>query len=339
MVVIDSEKHHLDYKQSAKDNNIAQLKKDYQGRINEETGRLSTGASTILSRASGEVYIDKRKEIQDTSKMTESELADWNQGKKVYRPTGDMKKVQITDTSKMTPAELTAYHAGKKVYRETNDPIQQKVHQMDLVDDATELVRDKTNKKEMAYANYANSLKSMAQEARRESRAIKPIPVSKEAQVTYAAEVQSLNSKLTLAKKNSPRERQAQAIANAITKEKFTSNPNMDYEHRKREEGRAITAARAMVGAKKENIEITDREWEAIQANAISTTKLTEILNNTNKDAFKQRATPRKSNSNKLSNAQLATIKAMLNSGLYTNSDIASKFGISTSYVSTIANS
>lgn len=339
MVVIDAEKHHLDYKQSAKDNDISSLKKTWQGRVNEETGRTSVGAATILSRAKSEVYVNKRKEVTDTSKMTESELADWNAGKKVYRDTGDTKKTLITDTSKMTPSELEAHSAGKKVYRETGALVQQKVHQMDTVDDATELVHDKTNQKEMAYANYANNLKSLAQEARKEARSIKREKVSTEAQKTYASEVQSLNAKLVNAQKNAPKERQAQIIANSIVEEKFASNPDMDYEHRQREKSRALTQARAQVGAGKELVDITDKEWEAIQANAISSTKLEQILNNTDQEKFKQRATPRKTNNDGLSDAQLSTIKSMVSSGLYTNADIASKFGISTSYVSQIANS
>jgi hypothetical protein len=238
----------------------------------------------------------------------------------------------------MTSDEKKLHDAGKKVYRDTGELVLQKVHQMDTVDDATKLVRDKGNDKEMAYANYANNLKSLANEARRESRSIKPTPVSKEGQITYAEEVRSLNDKLTQAKKNSPKERQAQAIAGAMVREKLNSNPDMDYEHRKREESRCLTAARAMVGAKKDNIEITDKEWEAIQANAISTNKLIGILNNTDQEKFKQRATPKASDTNKLSNAQLARIKSMVRSGLYTNAEIAKQFGISSSYVSTIAN-
>lgn len=340
MVVIDAEKHHLDYKQSAKDNDILALKKEWQGRVNEETGRLSTGAATILSRASGEAYVDKRKEVTDTSKMTESELSDWNAGRKVYRPTGDKKRVLITDTSKMTESELETHNAGKKVYRQTDVNVKQKVAQMDVVTDAMKLVHDPTNQKEVAYANYANSLKDLANEARRESRAIKSIPVSQEARTTYAKEVESLNSKLDIAEKNKPRERVAQAIANNIVREKLASNPNMDYEHRKREAARALNEARAQVGAKKDLVVITDKEWEAIQANAISTDRLTRILNNTDQELFKQRATPRKTSSSGdgLSDAQLARLKAMYNSGLYTNADIAAMFGISTSYVSTLAN-
>lgn len=58
MVVIDAEKHKLDYKASEKDNNIAQLRKDYQAKY-DENGNLvrSGGASTILSRAKGETSV------------------------------------------------------------------------------------------------------------------------------------------------------------------------------------------------------------------------------------------------------------------------------------------
>lgn len=339
MVVIDSEKHHLDYKQSERDNKISQLKKDYQGYTDKETGKMKYGASTILSRASNEIRINKRKEVTRTSDMTPEELERWNAGKKVYRDSGETKFTLVTDTSGMTDAELKVHNSGKKVWRDTGEPKQQKIYQMEYVDDAMDLVRDKNNVKEVAYANYANSLKAMANEARKEARSIKPTPVSKEAQVTYAKEVETLNSKLVNAQKNAPRERQALAIANRIVEEKFASNPNMDKEHRQREKARALTEARAIVGASKEPVNITDREWEAIQANALSTQKLKEILDNTDQELFKQRATPRKSSDSGLTDAQLAMIKSMLKTGLYTNADIASRFGVSASYVSSLINS
>lgn len=331
MVVIDAEKHHLDYKQSAEDNDINALKYKYQGKT--KTGQPA-GASTILSKASSEVFINKRKEITDTKKMTAEELKAWNAGKKVYRDTGETSVKIITDPSKMTASELEKYNAGKKVYRDTGKLKQVKVARMDTVDDARDLVRNKYNEKEMAYANYANNLKDLAKQARSESRSIKPTPVSQEAKKTYAAEVESLNTKLRVALMNSPKERQATAIANAAMSEKLKSNPDMDYEHRRRQQVIEITKARAIVGAKKEPVNITDREWEAIQANAISTSKLTQILNNTDQEKFKQRATPR--NTNSLSNAQIAKAKAMLNSGMYTNKEIADSLGVSTSVIYSI---
>lgn len=317
MVVIDAEKHHLDYKQSAKDNDIAALKVRYQG---TKSNGQPAGASTILSRASASVYIDKRKEITDTSKMTDAELKAWNAGKKVYRPTGDTKTTvkQMKDGTLKTKTEV----------------VKTKVPQMDLVDDARDLVRNKSNVKEIAYANYANQLKSIANRARQASRSIKPTPVSQEAKKTYAEEVESLNRKLRVAQMNAPKERKAQILANAEVSEKFKSNPNMDHEHRQREKARALTKARAAIGAKKEKIEITDREWEAIQANAISTNKLTQILNNTDQDKFKKRATPREST--KLSTAQIGLAKSMAASGMYTNKEIAERLGISASAVTKI---
>lgn len=314
MVVIDAEKHHLDYKQSAVDNDIIALKKRYQG---VKGNGQAAGASTILSRASASVYIDKRKEITDTSKMTPDELKAWNAGKKVYRPTGETRT-----TTKVLKDGTT---------RTKTTTTKTQVPQMDIVDDARELVRDPTNQKEMAYANYANELKALANKARREARSIKPTPVSQEGKRTYAEEVASLNRKLRLAQMNTPRERQAQIIANAMVSEKFKSNPDMDYEHKQRERARALTQARAIVGAHKEKIEITDREWEAIQANAISTNKLTQILNNTDQDKFKQRATPR--NSTSLTDAQIALARSMRASGMYSNKEIADRLGVSASAV------
>lgn len=335
MVVIDAEKHHLDYKQSAEDNDIKALKDRYQKRVDPETGRETTGASTIFSRAGAITRIDKRKEVTDTGKMTPEELERWNKGQKVWRNTEEKIVEQIKDPRKMTSEELVQYNAGKKVYRTTNKNKQQEVSRMDTVDDARDLVRDKSNSKEMAYANYANELKGMANEARREARSIKPTPVSQTAKETYANEVEDLNRKLRVAQSNAPRERQAQIIANSIVSEKFASNPDMDYEHRQRERSRALTQARAEVGAKKEPVVITDREWEAIQANAISTTKLTQILNNTDQEAFKMRATPRASSSG-LSSSQVSLIETMASSGMYTHKEIADRLGVSASTISSV---
>lgn len=329
MVVIDSEKHHLDYKRSEKDHGITDLKVKYQGVT--EKGRPK-GASTILSKASSEARVPERKEITDTRKMTPQQLERWNAGKKVYIETGATMTKVITDTRKMTPEELKVHESGKKVYRKTNELKTMKVTKMDIVDDAMELVRDKGNAKEVAYANYANSLKSLADQARKEARNIKPTPVNVESKKTYAEEVKSLDEKLRVAQMNSPKERRAQMIANNIATAKIKANPDMDFEHRQREKARALTEARAMVGAKKELIEITDREWDAIQANAISANKLSQILVNTDQDKLKKRATPKPTT--KLSNAQVRTMKAMAASGNYTQKEIADRLGISPSAVS-----
>lgn len=330
MVVIDAKKHHLDYKQSAKDNNIDSLKDSYQKNL--ETGK-SGGASTILSRAKSTTRVDDRKEVNDKNKMTPEEVERWNKGEIIYHPTGKTSLKLITDPDKMTSSELERYKSGRKIYRDTGTPKQIEVTKMSTVQDARELVRDPSNAKEMAYADFANELKSLANNARATARKIKPEKVSKSAQKTYEKEVERLNAALNIASRNNPRERQAQTIANALYSERYKSNPDWDHEHRQREQARCLTEARAMVGAKKERIVISDTEWEAIQANAISTNKLKKIIDNCDLDALKKRATPR-TNDVSLTNNQIALIKSMSSSGRYTQKEIADRIGVSASTVS-----
>lgn len=332
MVVIDAEKHHLDYKQSAKDNNIRALKKEYQ-EIVDEQGKSHTGASTILSRAGAQARTDTRKEVTNTKIMTPEELERWNKGYKVWRSKGETLKEKITDPKKMTSEELELFNSGKSVYRDSGKPKTIKVTQMDLVDDAMDLVRNKDNPKEVAYANYANSLKALALEARRESRSIQTVPASPSAKKIYSKEVEDLKKKLEVAESNSPKERQARALANSMASEKFRDNPHMEYEQKQREQARCLTVARAIVGAKKDPVKITDKEWEAIQANAVSSNLLSRILDNTDQEAFKQRATPKNYGST-LTASQINFIKAMKATGMYTQADIADALGISTSTVS-----
>lgn len=330
MVVIDSEKHHLDYKQSYKDNDIEELKYKYQGTT--KTGKPA-GASTIISRAGAETYINERTEITATYKMTPSELEDWKAGKKVYRETGNTKMKMIKDPEQMTPEELERYNAGKKVFRKTNEPKQIKIQTMYTVDDAYDLVRDPNNKVEMEYAKYANSMKSMAQNARKEARAIETPHVSKAAKEVYAVEADSLKKKAESVELNKPRERKAQLLANAMYDEKLSANPEMDTEHRQRLRAQCMQKARTMTGSKKPDIIFTDREWEAIQSNAISSTTMEKLFMACNQDKLKKLATPKSSNA--LTPAQIAYIKALKNNpnANYTNKEIADAVGVSVSSV------
>ena len=335
MLVVDSEKHHLDWKQSKKDNRISELAAKYQLSENGHVG----GASTIFSRASSEKYVPQRKEVNDLYKMSDEEKKAWKAGKKVYHLTG--KEVSddklIKDPSIMTEAELERYNAGKKVYRPTGKTkvVKEKVPEMKLYDDAMELVRDKNNPKEVAYANYANKLKRLGEAARKEAREMEFKKADPSAKVTYAKEIESLDRKLRIAESNSPKERLAMAIANNKIREKMNdSTIEWDNEHKQREKARAMDEARALVGAKKEPVTITDKEWEAIQSNAVAPTKLRRIIKNTDQDAFKQRALPK--NSRELSAAQKARIKAYAESGNLTNQQIAEAMGISASTVSRV---
>ena len=308
MVVIDAEKHKLDYKQSEIDNGIASLKKKYQGHY-DENGRYKEGAGTIISRA---------KSQQSVLKRQGSPIIDPETGKQTWKVADDLtyeKRIVDKKTGEVTTKTITRTQKSTKMYE---------------TDDAYTLVSKAKNPTELAYADYANAMKAMGNAARKAMVTTKDTPYNPEARAVYKKEVDSLEAKLNVALKNAPRERQAQTIANAVVQAKKKDNPDMTNKELKKAGQQALDAARRQVGAKKEQVVITDREWEAIQAGAISTNKLKKILDNADMDKVKQLATPK--SSNKVNTQTINRIKALKANG-YTNAEIANKLGISTSTV------
>lgn len=298
MVVIDAEKHNLDYKKSAIDNDISSLKTKYQG-------GPTKGASTLISKAGASVRVPEIKEAYNPDPET---------GKRITSETG---RTYIDKKTGKEKAALT------------------KTTWMDITEDAYDL--SSGTPRENAYADYANKLKAMANEARKETLSTPRLSYSPSAKKIYEKEVSDLNAKLNDALKNAPKERQAQIKANYYVKLAIQDNPELKDDHDKLSKVKAqkLGIARGEVGAKKPKIEITDREWEAIQAGAISDTQLSKILNNTDADALKKRATPRASN--ELSPAKIALIKTMSKS-TYSLSEIADRLGVSSSTVSKYIN-
>jgi len=297
MVVIDANKHNLDYQRSAKDNGIAALKKKYQGHYDDE-GSYHEGASTLISRAKSQVSVPKR---QGSPIVNDDGSLSWKTSDNLYY------------TNKKT---------GKTEMRK------QKSTQMAETKDAYTL--SSGTKQENAYAEYANRMKSLANQARKEAKNTGNLKYSASAKATYQAEVDSLNAQLNIALKNAPRERQAQAIANSVMAAKKEAYPDLTKKEIKKMSQQALTEARIKVGAKRNPIEINDREWEAIQAGAITDSKLQQILNHTDVDKLRQRATPRTTTA--LSKAKISRIKSMAASD-YTNAEIAKALGISSSTV------
>lgn len=309
MVIIDAEKHGLDYKRSAVENGITDLKKKYQG-VNPETGQPK-GASTIISQAKSKQVVLQRK---DPGTSVNLKNTDPETGKRIYQETG----------------EHYINKKGKEVWATTEST------KMMETDDAFTLTSGGSKENpgtqmEALYATYANRMKGLANEARKEALSTGHIQYEPSAAKTYAPEVAQLNAKLNIAKKNAPRERQAQLLANQIYSAKIRDNENMDDDTKKRLRGQALDTARTRLGAHKEQIVITDREWEAIQSGAISTSKLTEIISNCDLDKLKERAMPRSTTS--LTNGQISRIKAMNASG-FSLQEIAEAVGVSTSTVS-----
>ena len=310
MVVIDAAKHKLDYKQSEIDNDIAGLKKKWQ------TG----GASTILSRAKGQMEVDKRRgspKINTPGKPWYN--PDRPEGALVYTTADTYEAVKVNKRT----GEITTY---------TKQP-KQKSTKMLETDDAYSLVSESRHQIELIYADYANSMKALANTARKELVATGNLAYSRNANKVYSNEVASLSSKLNEALINAPKERAALRSANVVLKGKTEANPDMSNEDYRKEAQRAITSSRVDVGSlsrRDRSITITDKEWEAIQAGAVTENVLSKILSNADVDELRQRATPRKDNA--ISENVQARIKAYKLSN-YTNDEIARKLGISTSTV------
>lgn len=307
MVVIDAEKHKLNYKQSEKDNNIAALKKKYQGHI-EDDGSYHEGASTIVSRAKSDATVQKRKGSMHVNQI----------GKPWYDPTKpEGAKIWTLDESTYLDKK------GNPVHRT------QKSTKMAEADDAASL--SSGSLKEQAYVEYANSLKSMANDARKEAVYTPRLVYSPEANKKYKPEVQHLEDQYSLAVQNAPKEREAQRIARTIVDAKKEANPDMTKAEVKKEGQRALTKARVMVGAQRTPITINDREWEAIQSGAISDSKLEKILKYTDSEVVREKASPRTKPSP--SPAKTSKMRSMYNSG-YTIAEIAEALGYSTTTVS-----
>ena len=315
MVVIDAEKHKLNYKQSELDNHISSLHKKYQGKA---TG----GAATILSRAKGEKSVDKRK---GSPKVNQK-------GKEYYDPTKP-EGALIWSPDPDATYEVTKVNKRTGEVTTTTKTRQQRSTKMYEADDAYSLVSDMRHPKEILYADYANDMKALANRARMEMVTAGKIQYDQKAAAVYKDEVASLKNKLNVALLNATRERTATRMANAEVSANKKAGVYADKGEEKKAAQRAVTKYRAEVGAvtrKDRNIEITDREWEAIQAGAISENKLKQILDNSDPDILRQRAMPRANNT--ISQVKVNKIKNMSASN-YTTAQIAEACGVSVATV------
>jgi hypothetical protein len=255
MVIIDSEKHGLDYKRSYRDNGITELMSRYQ-----QSSR--GGASTLLSKAGAKEFVPE-------TKVRPARL-----GGGIDRTTGAVVTVP-TDRRNTKTGEL----------RTT------KVKRLSIADDAHTL--SSGTPMEALYANHSNRLKALANKVRLEQINTPTPKVSYSARKVYAKEVASLNNKLSIAKQNAPLERHANALANEAYKANLEANPHLDKERKKRAKYQALEEMRRRVGAKKHEIKFTDEEWDAIQAGAIGDSKLSEMLTHADMKRVHELATPK----------------------------------------------
>ncbi len=310
MVVIDASKHKLDYKQSERDNRIDELKRKYQPKYDDDGNVVGGGgAHTLLSKRKQTVDIPERRGTgridPETGAVTYKES-----GRSYVDPkTGEVKKAMT------------------------------KVNLLNQVEDVRTL--SSGTAQENAYADYANMMKALANQARKEYMSTPKLQKNSSAAKAYEYEVKSLDAKLNVAEKNNPRERRARVIADSVVKAKIEAYPELKDRANKKELNKikrlALDDARAQVGAsgKATRINITDKEWEAIQAGAISDTKLSSILRYSDPDRIKELSMPRSTTT--LSVAQANKMKSMKATG-YTIAEIAESIGVSTSTVSKYIN-
>ena len=299
MVVIDAVKHKLDYRASEKENDIDALKREYQKQPAEDGSEKYGGAATLISRAKSETRVAK------------------TQGQyKIDPKTGE----------KITKLSDRLYYDDNGVTKMRT----QTITQMAKHKDARELISDYNSPMENVYADYANFLKASANEARKLAISTPSSEWSRAAANAYRKEVDSISSKLALAKKNAPRERQAQLIAASRANAIKRDNPHITKEELKKAKQRALSSARDRLGARRSPIRFTDREWAAILSNALNHTRLTEIVRYADPDELRDRTTSRQNRG--LTPAKQARIKAMRASG-YATADIAEAVGASTSTV------
>lgn len=344
MVVIDAKKHKLDYKRSYEENRIRALQETYQKHTDGTSG---FGAATLISRSKSEKRVNAREDRYGIDPKT---------GEKIFKDTnetytyinakdsnGDRKKLTLIYDKKnggyFTVDPITrerVYRTEKEIARAKTELRTQKSTKMYEAKDAYTLTSGGSKehpgtRMEGVYAEHANRMKALGNEARLLYLETPNLKYDKDAKKIYAEQVKSLDKKLRIALSNAPLERQAQLLANKTMAKKLEENPHMDSEHKKKYKGQAINAAREAVGAKKTLIFIEDDEWEAIQHGAISDSKLRQILANTDIDILKQRAMPR--TSNKISSAVSNKIRMMSIAG-YSTAEIAEATGVSRSTVS-----
>lgn len=332
MVVIDAYKHKLDYKKSEQDNRIAALKKKYQSSPEDEAmGKKPGGASTLLSRAKGDIRVEKRHGTPRIN-LKGKEWYDPNldEGALIYNKVKNIKGKPYYDP---TQPEGAFINRKPEYYVDKNGKTQVRVEKTTKMREARDARSLSSGRpQEELYADYANSLKAMANRARKELITSPKLKYDPNAKKQYLEEVKSLNTKLGLSLMNAPRERQAQLLCKSIVDAKLQSNPLLKDEpdQLKRIRQHELAKARTKFGAHRNPIEISDREWEAIEKGAITENVLSQILNHADIDSIRSKATPR--NRIGLSPAKLNKLKNMQASG-YTNQEIAEALGVSSSII------
>jgi DNA-binding CsgD family transcriptional regulator len=355
MVVIDAEKHNLDWRKAEKEFDIAGLRKLYQS---------EGGAGTLISRSKNQATTLEKASFtpsmidKDTGtinwRYTNRFIKEFVPETKTYRAPDDKFFSELTQE-----LENKGIHVkGTSKYRIYTDRDDEETAQI-ISDFATKFKKEngytykmatqrstkmaETNnayslssgtKMEAIYAEYANSMKSMANEARKIRVNLDATKYDPDAASKYKNEVASINTKINKAMQHKPLERKVQAMADVKLYELKMDHPEYDKQTLKKHRAKMVTEIRQRMGTQKERPVLTTDEWNAVQAGAMHSTKINQLFSLMDVDTVREYATP-KNYQSKLTKGEIAYAKSLMNSKIYTQAQIAEFLNVS---VSTLRN-
>ena len=179
-------------------------------------------------------------------------------------------------------------------------------------------------------------MKSLANEARKAHLTAKYETPKKNptAAKAYEQEVSHLKYQLNEAKKNAPIERRAQALAQSVVElERQNSGGQMSKGEYSKRLDRELKRSREILGAKRYQMDISPKEWEAIQSGAVPKTTQEEIFKYADAAILREYAMPKEKKG--LDKSYISLAKSMAKRG-YTLQEIADRFDVSPSTISNI---
>ena len=339
MVVIDADKHNLDYMQSYYDNRIEELKQEYQPNPDNKKGY--GGAGTLISRAKSKVNIPLRQgapRIDEEGNLVYKTASDdkrfYHKRKVVNKKDEHGRLIRDENGNPIPETYIDEYGKEKVKYKESPklDERTTQVTRMSIAKDANEL--SSGYYVEDLYAAYANSLKDLARSARKESLNVGTHVYKKEAAESYASVLEPLLASLNVAKQNAPYERAARNAAEREVQywlDKDDSLYKEDESAEKKLRDRTLKKYRKIYGSKRTTVNITPEQWEAIQSGAVRKSTLKEILRYADEGVVNKYALPHKTQK-ALSSQKINRIKS-LSASNYSLAQIAQIMGISESTV------
>ena len=322
MVVIDAEKHKLNYKRSAEENGIDALMKRYMTHVDKVKYGDLERYNPKTRRVDKVIDPDKlKKDLTPGKEYTSASTIISRHKQSVIT---DGYQVEVPDPKSKSGGTKMVWRNKKETYL------------VNMVKDANVFLGPNATKTEHHYADYINELKAFKNKVDSEMSGIKMPARDPKAAKIYAEEVLSMKDKVNQVKINRIKERQAQRMAEVSSKAEIARRSEdevLKKDEISRIKQQALNKARSMVGAERTPVTITDDEWDAVQSNAVSGTLLKELVSFMDDSQLKSLATPR--TNKRMTDARKSKAKALLANG-YTIAQVAEALGVSSSTIGKI---